>query len=73
MSEYSRVVWSEGMFLRPQHFQQHDRHIEKWVQGRCLGLRSFDWGFRSLRFDHGQLAIGRIALLEAIGDRKSVV
>ncbi len=67
MSEYTRVVWSEGMFLRPQHFQQHDRHIEKWVNGRCLGLRSFDWGFRSFRLEHGQLAIGRIALLEARG------
>ena len=67
MSEYSRVVWSEGMFLRPQHFQQHDRYIESWVNGRCLGLRGFDWGFRSLRLDQGQLAIGRLALLECRG------
>jgi type VI secretion system protein ImpJ len=67
MSEYSRVIWSEGMFLRPQHFQQHDRYIENWVNGRCLGLRGFDWGFRSMKLDHGQLAIGRIALLDCRG------
>ena len=67
MSENSRVVWSEGMFLRPQHFQQHDRYIENWVNGRCLGLRSYDWGFRSLKLDQGQLAIGRIALMDGRG------
>ena len=67
MSEFSRVVWSEGMFLRPQHFQQHDRYIEKWVNNRCLGLRSFDWGFRSFKLDHGQLAVGRVALLDSCG------
>ncbi|MCP6146127.1 hypothetical protein, partial [Pseudomonas aeruginosa] len=27
MSWNNRVVWSEGMFLRPQHFQQHDRYL----------------------------------------------
>ncbi len=67
MSEYSRVVWSEGMFLRPQHFQQHDRYLENLVNGRCKGLRGYDWGFRSLKLDHGQLAIGRIALQECCG------
>lgn len=67
MSEYSRVIWSEGMFLRPQHFQQHDRFIEGWVNSRCQGLRSFDWGFKSLKLDYGQLAIGRIALVECRG------
>ena len=25
MSVYSKVVWSEGLFLRPQHLQQQDR------------------------------------------------
>lgn len=67
MSENSKVVWSEGMFLRPQHFQQQDRHMENWVQGRCAGLRSFAWGFRSLKLDRGQLAIGKLALLECRG------
>ncbi|MDD5037325.1 MAG: type VI secretion system baseplate subunit TssK [Methylococcaceae bacterium] len=67
MSENNRVIWSEGMFLRPQHFQQHDRYLENWVHGRCAGLRAFDWGFRSLKLDQGQLAIGRLALLDCRG------
>ena len=28
MSWYSKVVWSEGLFLRPHHFQQSDRYLE---------------------------------------------
>ncbi len=32
MSWNNRVVWSEGMFLRPQHFQQQDRYIETLVE-----------------------------------------
>lgn len=67
MSINSRVVWSEGMFLRPQHFQQHDRFLERFIDGRCQGLRSYDWGFSALKIDGGQLAIGKIALTEARG------
>ncbi|MGE8309571.1 MAG: hypothetical protein ACN6QR_08525, partial [Pseudomonas protegens] len=26
MSWNNRVVWSEGMFIGTQHFQQHDRY-----------------------------------------------
>ena len=66
MSEYSRVVWSEGMFLRPQHFQQHDRYLEALVDGRCSGCgRSM--GFGTLKLDPRQLAVGKLALVEARG------
>ena len=39
MSWYSKVVWSEGMFLRPQHFQQQDRYLEALVRQSCGDLR----------------------------------
>ena len=32
MSVYNKVVWSEGLFLRPQHFQQQDRYFERYVE-----------------------------------------
>lgn len=67
MSEYNRVVWSEGMFLRPQHFQQHDRFLERLVSGRCRGLRPFDWGFLTLKLDPHQLPVGKLALAECRG------
>ena len=48
MSQYSRVVWSEGMFLRPQHFQQQERF---WgdQQGALHSLvEAYGWGVPTL-------------------------
>ncbi len=67
MSWYGRVVWSEGMFLQPQHFQQQQRHLEHLVEGRCAALAPFGWGLSVLRLDEGQLSAGKIALAEARG------
>lgn len=35
----NRVVWSEGMYLRPQHFQQLERYVEQYVTRRTAGCR----------------------------------
>ena len=29
MKEQHRVVWTEGMFLTPQHFQTQDQYFER--------------------------------------------
>ena len=63
----NKIVWTEGMFLQPQHFQQHDRYIEALLNGRCLGLRSCDRGFFSLKIDSNLLQIGKFALTECRG------
>ncbi|WP_177315875.1 type VI secretion system baseplate subunit TssK, partial [Burkholderia ubonensis] len=57
-----RVVWTEGMFLRPQHFQQLERHWERYVSLRCLPLLGFGWGFDALEIDRELLALGKVAL-----------
>ncbi|WP_176096306.1 type VI secretion system baseplate subunit TssK [Burkholderia cepacia] len=62
-----RVVWTEGMFLRPQHFQQLERHWERYVALRCLPLQGFFWGFDTLELDREQLALGKVALRTASG------
>ncbi len=67
MSLDAKVVWSEGMFLRTQHFQQQDRYIERLVRESTLGLRSYGWGFGDLRLDHGKLQNGKVAIAEATG------
>lgn len=67
MSWNSKVVWSEGMFLRPQHFQQHDRYLETLVRSRCGPLRPYDWGVTELALDQEALALGKIALARAKG------
>ncbi|MEQ1620944.1 MAG: type VI secretion system baseplate subunit TssK [Methylococcales bacterium] len=67
MSENNRVIWSEGMFLRPQHFQQHDRYVESLVYGLTLGILANAWGFSRLKLDQSCLAIGKLGLSEGSG------
>ncbi len=62
-----RVIWTEGMFLRPQHFQQLERHWERYVGMRCLPLQGFYWGYDELQIDRELLALGKVALLAATG------
>ena len=67
MSWNNKVIWSEGMFLQPQHLQQNDRHVERMVNGRVAPLRAWQWGFGELRLDEDALALGKIALSSASG------
>ena len=67
MSVYSKVVWSEGLFLRPQHLQQQDRYFERYVETRCHALRSNSWGLTELEVERDLLAIGQLGLTRAAG------
>ena len=67
MSWYSKVVWSEGMFLQPQHFQQQDRYVEALVRQSCGSLRPYGWGVAHLALDREVLALGKIAITAARG------
>ncbi|GGC78440.1 type VI secretion system baseplate subunit TssK [Undibacterium terreum] len=62
MSWNSKVIWSEGMLLQPQHLQQHDRYLHSLLESRVSGLRPYSWGFSSLKIDEQQLAMGKLAL-----------
>ena len=67
MSENNKTVWSEGMFLRPQHFQQHDRYLENLLHERCGGLQPYDWGIKKLKIDLSQLGTGKFSIVECSG------
>ncbi len=67
MSWKSKVVWSEGLFLRPQHFQQQGRYFESFVETRCGSLRPYAWGFTELKIDADLLSIGKLAIASASG------
>lgn len=67
MSWYDRVIWSEGLFLRPQHFQQQDRRIEDLLEARASSMLGYRWGFRSLEINGNALALGKIELASARG------
>ena len=51
MSWDNKVVWQEGMFLQPHHFQQHDRYVEALVSGVAGALTPYGWGVTELSLD----------------------
>lgn len=63
----SKVVWFEGMYLLPQHFQQQERYLEAQLEGRCQPLRPYAWGFSRLEIDEGALALGQISIAATAG------
>jgi type VI secretion system protein ImpJ len=67
MTYDSRVIWSEGMFIRAQHFQQDARHVERLVRLRTRGLRAYGWGLTELQINRELLSIGRFGVERASG------
>jgi type VI secretion system protein ImpJ len=67
MSVSNKVVWSEGLFLRPQHFQQQERYLERYVETRCHALVPHSWGFTELELERDLLSIGKFGLRRAAG------
>ena len=67
MSWQKKVVWSEGMFLKPQHFQQQERHFEFLTHARSQPLQEFFWGFRHLEIDDQALSLGKLIITSAHG------
>ena len=67
MSAHSKIVWSEGLFLRPQHLQQQDRYLERYVENRSHALRSHTWGVTELEIERDLLAIGKLGLRRIAG------
>ncbi|MBB3221227.1 type VI secretion system baseplate subunit TssK [Pseudoduganella umbonata] len=67
MSWNSKVIWSEGMLLQPQHMQQHDRYLDARLEGRAGALRPYPWGVAHLELDTAQLGLGKVALRACSG------
>ncbi|MGI0119424.1 type VI secretion system baseplate subunit TssK [Zooshikella sp. RANM57] len=62
MAMQDKIVWAEGMFLRPQHFQQHDRYYDFQLKERVrLGV-AYSWGVKNLSIDQQHLALGKIVV-----------
>jgi len=67
MSLENKIVWYEGMFLSPQHFQQQERYIERVIDSKCQALGAYSWGFQSLEIDQQLLTLGKVSLNSASG------
>lgn len=67
MSDYSKVIWSEGLFLQPQHLQQQERYLEHYVETRCRALVGHSWGLADFELERDLLRVGKVALRRAAG------
>lgn len=62
MSKRNRIMWSEGMFLLPQHFQYQDEFHQRQLVEARHGISPFQWGVETLSFDEGALEQGVLSL-----------
>ena len=67
MANHNKVVWAEGMFMQPQHFQQHDRYIEHLIRQLPTSLGAYAWGISELKIDQPLLSLGKIAIASCKG------
>lgn len=62
MEQQQKVLWTEGMFLTPHHFQQWDRYYEHLLQQRLHNLAPLGWGIRELKINEEALANGQVSI-----------
>jgi type VI secretion system protein ImpJ len=67
MSWYSKVFWSEGLFLRPHHLQQNDRYLEHLIDKRVRRISPYPWGFDELEIDQDLAQQSKFAVRRASG------
>ena len=67
MSWYSKVVWREGLFIRPNHFQQSDRYHERRIDTRTRHVTPYPWGFAELEIDGDLAQQSKFGLRRAAG------
>ncbi|MFC3531977.1 type VI secretion system baseplate subunit TssK [Vogesella facilis] len=66
MQAAKRVLWGEGMFLRPQHFQQQSLFLEQDAVLRQQLLSRHAWGVQQLGLDEQALKGGMVRV-DALG------
>jgi type VI secretion system protein ImpJ len=61
-------LWGEGLFLRPQHFQQQDHYHEARLQRTAHALHPYLWGVQAVEWDSAALKANvlRLHALSAI-------
>lgn len=64
MKPTTKILWGEGLFLRPQHFQRQDLYHESRLAEMGSAAHPYLWGIRSLRIDRDALAAGKLRVDE---------
>ncbi|WP_111893523.1 type VI secretion system baseplate subunit TssK [Acinetobacter sp. MB5] len=62
MFKAEKILWGEGLFLRPQHFQLQDHYHEQRLNHTIHATIPFAYGVQNLQFDESQLTNHVLAL-----------
>jgi type VI secretion system protein ImpJ len=60
----SKVLWGEGLFLRPQHFQQQDQYHEHRLNESLRTVHPYAWGVNRLHVDLDALQANILRILD---------
>ncbi len=67
MERLAKVAWSEGLLLRPQHFQQQDRFLYHIARLRHERLLPHGYGVSELALDDQALGLGQVRVVRVSG------
>lgn len=67
MTSRNPVIWDEGLFVKPQHFQQQARALEHHANQRICSVSEHLYGFTELELNQEYLSFGKIAIVRARG------
>lgn len=56
------MAWREGLFLRQQHFQQQDRHVDALLAGHSKRAGPYRWGVIELTLNRELAGLGKFAI-----------
>ena len=62
-----KPVWTEGLFMTPQHLQQSDLYHEALLHARMHAVAKYDWGITGCQFDDRALSAGQLKLVKCHG------
>ncbi|MBE8168241.1 MAG: type VI secretion system baseplate subunit TssK [Shewanella sp.] len=62
-----KIVWSEGMFLSPQHFQQQERYLEHFTREYASQVAPNFYGLSQLELDTALFNVGKVGVRLATG------
>jgi len=63
----ARVAWREGLFLRQQHFQQQDRHVDAAIAAQARAGGPYRWGVIEIAINRDLAALGKFAVERLVG------
>jgi type VI secretion system protein ImpJ len=59
----SKVLWGEGLLLRPQHFQRQDQYHEDRLHKSIRAVHPYAWGVEALQIEREALASNVLRVL----------